>query len=172
MGTPAQETTLPKLLVVGTAPVLSKNIRLLSPSLHCCCWSHPSATVPRRYWQQQIRQSGQAHQCAGGELGFTTTKDKKATADRPPPVRRPKLYCCNTGKADSWGQQQLCLSALTSMPFALQQSTRQANAAFSRLLKMFIAVQHIDEHFVRAEDARLHSTDSTGPMAPTSFLQL
>lgn len=53
----------------------------------------------------------------------------------------------------------MCLSALTSTFFALQQSTRQANAAFSRLLKMFIVVQNIDERFVREEDARLHSTD-------------
>lgn len=37
MGTPAKETTLVKLLVVETAPVASKNARLLTPSLHCYC---------------------------------------------------------------------------------------------------------------------------------------
>lgn len=55
--------------------------------------------------------------------------------------------------------------------FAVQQRNRQADAAFSRLLKIFIVVQHMDEHFVREEDARLQSTDSTRPMALTSFLQ-
>lgn len=54
--------------------------------------------------------------------------------------------------------------------FAVQQRNRQADAAFSRLLNIFIE-QHMDEHFIREEDARLQSTDSTRPMAPMSSLQ-